>query len=151
MPEIRTAYTRTRVPFDQSIPDPITGEVETTRTKQSFADETDINQILARYIKTGVMDHVKDHGGYADFPAPIEYQEAMQLTIDAQIAFDSLPATTRREFGNDPFEFLAFVENPDNVERMAELGLLELEEEPPEAEAEQPPVAAAEPAPGADD
>lgn len=131
MPEIRTAYTRTRVPFDQSIPDPITGEIQTSRTKQSFAEETDINYILARYIKTGVIDHVKDHSGYADFPAPMEYQEAMQLTIDAQLAFDELPAATRREFDNDPFKFLAFVEDPENVERMAELGLITpLEDEP---------------------
>lgn len=151
MPEIRTAYTRTRVPFDQSIPDPITGEVQTSRTKQSFSDETDINQILARYIKTGVIDHVKDHSGYADFPAPIEYQAAIQLTIDAQLSFDQLPAATRREFDNDPFVFLEFIEDPENVDRMRELGLIEPAEDETPSEANQPPAAAVEPAPGADD
>lgn len=149
--EIRTAYTRTRVTFDQSIPDPITGEVQTSMTKQSFAAETDINNILRKFAKTGLIEHVKNHSGYADMPDPIDYQQAIQLTIDAQIAFDDLPAKVRREFDNDPFEFLSFIENPDNVERMGELGLLEPSEneQPPEAE---PPAEPEEPvAPVADE
>lgn len=140
MVKIRKPYTRTAHVFDQSIPDPITGEVQTSRTKQSFADETDINQILARYVKTGVIDHVKEHAGYADFPAPMDYQEAMQMTINAQIAFDQLPAEVRREFDNDPFQFLTFIEDPENVDRMAELGLLEPVPEAPEADPQPEPA-----------
>lgn len=150
--EIRSAYSpHKRVVFDQSIPDPITGELETSMTKQSFAEESEINNILAKYEKTGVIDHVKNHGGYAEMPAGLEYQEALQLTIDAQLSFDDLPAKTRREFNNDPFEFLSFVENPDNIERMAELGLLEDAPETGETEGEQPAVPPAEDAPAAGD
>lgn len=150
--EFVTAYgPKNRASIDQSIPDPITGEVQTSRTKQSFAQESEINNIMAKYEKTGLIDHVKNHGGYADMPAGLEYQDALQLTIDAQIAFDELPANVRREFGNDPFEFLAFVENPENIERMAELGLLEADDDLSPPEVDPGPAAPVEPAPAADD
>lgn len=145
MTAIRKPYdTRERVTFDQSIPDPITGEVQTSRTKQSFREETDINQILDRYSKTGIIDHVQNHGGYSDMPSGLDYQLAMQLSIDAQHAFDALPAQIRKEFDNDPMKFLTFVENPENVERMRELGMLHPEIEEPPAEGE-PPAEAADP------
>lgn len=149
--EFRTAYgPHLRVCLDQSTPDPETGEVQTSMTKQSFAQESEINNIMARYEKTGIIDHVKQHGGYADMPAGLDYQSALQLTIDAQLAFNELPAATRREFGNDPFEFLAFVEDPANVERMGELGLLEPREDEPPAGDDPALRAAAEPASEAD-
>ena len=81
--ELRSAYSpRLRVAFDQSIPDPITGEIQTSRTKQSFADESEINKILAKYEKTGLITHVKDHGGYQEMPAGLEYHKALQLTVE---------------------------------------------------------------------
>lgn len=148
--EIRSAYSpHVRVSFDQSIPDPITGELQVSMTKQSFAEESEINKILAKYEKTGVIDHVKQHGGYEDMPAGLEYQTALQMTIDAQIAFDELPAQVRREFDNDAFKFLTFVEDPSNVERMGELGLLAKKPEPAPAEAKPPAEPPAEVAPEA--
>lgn len=150
--EFITAYgPKNRSDLDQSIPDPITGELQVSRTKQSFAEESQINLIMAKYEKTGLITHVKNHAGYANMPDGLEYQEALQLTIDAQLAFDELPAKVRREFDNDPFTFLAFVENPENVERMGELGLLEpvVDTTPPVADPAS--EAAVEPAPGADD
>lgn len=143
--EFRTAYGPKVVDdFDQSIPDPVTGEVQTSRTKQSFAQESEINNIMAKYEKTGVIEHVKAHSGYADMPSGLDYQSALQMTLDAQMSFNELPANIRREFNNDPFEFLAFVEDPDNVERMAELGLIVLPEDVPEAEVDPSPEASPE-------
>lgn len=148
--EFRTAYgPHLKVTFDQSIPDPITGELQVSMTKQSFAEESEINNIMAKYAKTGLIEHVKNHGGYSDMPGPLDYQEALQLTIEAQISFDELPAIVRKEFDNDPFKFLAFVENPENVERMAELGLLNPVEDDVPPEGEPSPAAASEPAPSA--
>ncbi len=145
---IRSAYSGSvHVVIDQSIPDPITGEVETSLTKQEFLEESEINNILAKYEKTGLIDHVKQHSGYADMPSGLDFQMASQMTIEAQIAFDELPAAVRREFNNDPFEFLEFVADPDNVERMGELGLLAevVDEAVPDADPE--PLADAEVAP----
>lgn len=146
-----TAYgPHLRVKFDQSIPDPITGELQVSMTKQSFADESQINKIMAKYEKTGLIEHVKDHSGYTNMPPPMEYQDALNLTIEAQSSFDDLPANIRREFGNDPYQFLAFVEDPENVDRMAELGLLgDLPDDDPD-DAKPASEAAPEPASKAD-
>lgn len=144
MPYRSRSSEHVHVTFDQSIPDPITGEIQTSMTKQAFAEESQINNIMAKYEKTGVIDHVKEHGGYSMMPSGLDYHTAMQLTIDAHLAFDQLPANIRKEFGNDAFEFLTFVEDPDNVERMAELGLITPEETEPERTAvpdETPPPA----------
>lgn len=133
--EIRSAFSpRLQVTFDQSIPDPITGELQVSMTKQSFAQESEINNIMAKYEKTGLIEHVKAHSGYADMPAGLDYQAALQMTIEADIAFNELPALVRKEFDNDPFQFLEFVADPDNVERMGELGLLNPVEEPASTE-----------------
>jgi len=126
-----------------------TGEPGLTMTKQDMQEECDINNILARYQKTGLMTHVKNSGGYQDLPSDVDYQTGLNVIIEAQASFDALPSSTRREFGNDPAAFLAFVEDPKNVARMADMGLLNA---PPEAlptEVGSTPPVAASPAPEA--
>lgn len=103
-----------------------------TRVKQSFADDCDINKILAKYKTTGVIDHVTNNGQYVDCPTGLDFHDAQNLIIAAQQTFDELPAHVRKEFGNNPAQFLSFVENPENVERMRELGLTDPPEVVPE-------------------
>lgn len=95
-----------------------------TMTVQSEAEACDINNILKKYERTGLIDHVKEGGRYEDLPPGLDYQEALNLVIEAKTSFEGLPAAVRKEFENDPAKFLAFVEDPENVERMGELGLL---------------------------
>lgn len=97
-----------------------------SRTKQSFQAECDINNILAKYAKTGLIDHVKKHGGYyGDLPLSNDFQTNLHAIMEAQASFDSLPANIRDRFQNDPARFLAFVEDPENGEEMVALGLRE--------------------------
>lgn len=106
-------------------------------TQQNFKDECDINNILKKYKRTGLVEHVASHGGrYEDLSQPVDYQTALNVVISAQAAFDSLPSDIRKQFGNNPQEFLEFVNNPDNQAKMADLGLI------PQEEPLQPPVAA---------
>lgn len=114
--KIRKPYERhPRVTID-------TGTV--SRVKQSFKDETDINAIMARYIKTGVLDHIKENPGiYADLPVGADYQEALDIVIAAGEAFDELPGTVRRRFQNNAVQFLEFMDDPEMVEESYELGL----------------------------
>lgn len=114
-----------------------------TLTVQSEAASCEINNIMAKYEKTGMIDHVKENGQYVDLPNGIEYHDAMNLTLAAQQSFAGLPAQVRKEFDNDPTQFLAFVENPENVARMGELGLLNEPQTAPEDDAKAS-VAAAE-------
>lgn len=98
--------------------------VEPSLTKQSFADECDINNIMRRYERDGVIDHVKQYGGsYADVTEGFDYHRAMNVVAYAQEMFMSLPASIRSKFSNDPGAFLEFAQNPENLEKMVEMGL----------------------------
>lgn len=93
-------------------------------TRQSFAQECDINYILRKYQKTGLVEHVnKFQGNYADLTDIPTYQDALNKVIEANDAFSSLPSSIRKRFGNDPEEFLAFVSDPTNADEMVQLGL----------------------------
>ncbi len=95
-------------------------------TKQSFRDETEINNILAKYAKTGLVDHVNKFGSaqYGDMPNQADFHEAMNLVTSAQAMFAELPAELRKDFGNDPAKFLEFVSDPESHDEMVEMGLI---------------------------
>ena len=113
-----------------------------TRTKQSMAQECEINFIMAKFQKTGVINHLSKHQGqYQDFE-PIEFQEAMNIVTTAESMFAELPSSIRAEFGNDAGHFLAFANNPDNAEELKELGLAPT---PPASAAPQEPVTGSKP------
>jgi len=98
-------------------------EGERSRTKQSMKQECDINFIIRQYRKTGLVNHVKQYQGmYGDFDA-VDLHEAMNIIADAQEMFATVPAAIRKEFNNDPAEFVSFVTNPENLPRLRELGL----------------------------
>lgn len=98
---------------------------EKGRAKQAFADECNINNIMERYAKYAVIDHVnRFEGNYGDFTgAPGDYQEAMAMVGKAQDMFLSLPSKIRRQFGNDPGAFLDFASNPENIDELRKMGL----------------------------
>lgn len=96
-----------------------------SRTKQSFRDESEINKIVARYQKTGILDHVAKYGGsYGDLPGPEDFHAAMNLVTDASSMFEELPSSVRSRFANDPSSFLEFVGNDENHAEMVEMGLI---------------------------
>lgn len=91
------------------------------RTKQSFADETDINKILKRAQKTGTISHMnRFEPRYGDF-ANFDFGEAQIKLAQGREIFDALPPELRNEFANKPGDFFDFVNNPDNKERLHEL------------------------------
>lgn len=94
-------------------------------TKQEFAAECDINNIMAQYNRTGLVNHVsKYQGRYVDVCGAVSFQEAQNIVLRAQEAFMSLPAEVRGKFENDPGAFLDFVSDPSNKDEMRKLGLL---------------------------
>lgn len=92
-------------------------------TKQNFKKECDINHIMAKFQKTGAIEHRNAYQGqYGDIPA-ITFHEAMNLVLDAQEQFMSLPSSLRKRFSNDPAEYLDFVQDSANLDEMVKLGL----------------------------
>lgn len=97
-----------------------------SRTKQSYAEDADINNIVARFLKTGNLpDNIRSGGWVSqDFTkAPENYQEAMRIIIDARSQFMSLPAKLRDKFKNDPGQLESWLADPDNLEDSYKYGL----------------------------
>ncbi|AXH75864.1 MAG: internal scaffolding protein [Microviridae sp.] len=93
-------------------------------TRQEFAEECDINVIMARYERTGQLPANVSEPMYVDMTSmPPDFRTAMDMMLDADKAFMTLPARVRREFDNDAKEFVDFASNPDNLEQMREWGL----------------------------
>lgn len=143
------------------VADPATGELvkPVPRTKQEFKDECDINNIIKLYKQTGQITHIKQagaQGAYADLPDPLDFQASLNLVMEAEASFMTLPAHVRDRFANDPARFLAFMGDPGNQDEMIQMGLAtrKAESEPETASGggttpppKAPPVSASTPAP----
>lgn len=91
------------------------------RTKQSFRDETDINQIMKRAQKTGTISHLAKHEGrYADFSNFDFFGNTLMLSKGREI-FDELPVELRSEFNQSPEDFFKYVNDPANKDRLGTL------------------------------
>ncbi|WNK12848.1 MAG: internal scaffolding protein [Microvirus sp.] len=105
-------------------------------TRQEFADECDINTLMATYEKTGVLNHYNSNTPqYLDVSGVPDLAQAIQIVADAQTAFMTLNAETRKQFDNDPVKFVNFAENPENLDKLREWKLA-----PPKPELEAPKV-----------
>lgn len=113
------------------------------RTKQAHKEECDINNILSRYKKTGVLAFQQQHEPqYADVSG-INFQDAQFVVARARSLFAELPSHLRARFRNDPAQFLDFVQNEANRPEAEELGLVR----PKDAKPEGPETGAAAPSP----
>lgn len=93
-------------------------------TRQEFAEECDINTLMARYEAHGVISHVnRAVPVYMDLTGMPDLRESLDYMRDATLAFNSLPAAARYMLGNDPVKFVEFATNPDNIGKMREWGL----------------------------
>lgn len=101
---------------------------EEGRTKQADKESCDINNILKRYEKTGVLpDMIKQNPQYGDFSMAPDYQEALNIVRFAEEQFAALDAHIRLRFDNDPEKFLAFASDDKNYDEMEKMGLLKPE------------------------
>jgi len=91
------------------------------RTKQSFKDETDVNNIIAKHARMGTLSHLEQWGGqYGDLTG-FDFQTAQNQIAKANSMFEKLPARVRNEFRNDPARFFEFVNDPENRDNLAEV------------------------------
>lgn len=99
-------------------------------TDQSQADDCDVNRIVDRFHKTGVLPGVDVQRMYGDFSSVFDFQQALDTVHHAQAQFDALDAKVRKRFDNDPAKFLEFVSHPKNAQEMVDLGLASLSASP---------------------
>lgn len=111
------------------------------RTKQSFKEECNINNIMARYQRTGIVDHVAKHGGSYQDCSAITFTESMQTVARATSMFQELPSAARKRFHNSPLEFLEYLDGDPSHAEMHDLGLTldgPPEPPPPDPDREKP-------------
>lgn len=96
-------------------------------TQQNHKKECDVNLIIAKYDKTGLIQHVqKLEGRYGDVTG-VDFRKAQDLYINAQRMFENLPVHIKKRFRQNAGDFLEFMENPDNREEAIQLGLIKKE------------------------
>lgn len=114
--------------------------LDESRTKQSFGDDTNINNIMARFIQTGLVDFVNEHQGHYGDVTGWQFHDAMNIVARSQEMFEALPASIRARFNNDPATFLDFVDNPENDAEAIAMGIMKA---PEKGDAAPPPAATA--------
>lgn len=129
---------------------------EPSKTRQEFAEECDINALMARYEKTGVISHISTATPqYLDLSetSHLDLMHSLNVLNEATDGFMSLPAKVRAEFDNDPMKFVEFASDGKNLDQLREWGLAKpAEPTPPPAKVEVINPEALEPkAPGAGD
>ena len=100
-----------------------------SRTKQSFKKEADINCIMAKYSKTGVLvdpSRIPTRmPQFGDFSSVVDYQGLCNKKIEVDNYFMSLPASVRQRFDNDVNKLIAFMADEKNVDEALKLGLVD--------------------------
>ena len=92
-------------------------------TQQQFKEDSDINTIVDRFMKSGVLPTPVNMPQYVDYEGIFDFQSAMNVVRQADENFMRLDAKVRARFNNSPQEFLEFFGNPDNTEEAIRLGL----------------------------
>jgi len=110
-----------------------------SRTEQHHAQGANINTIMARYKKTGLIPQFAG-ASYGDFSGVTDYQTALELVRQSQLEFERLPANIRRYFDDDPGKLLDFVADDANRAKAIELGLIPHVPSKPEVEIPKVPV-----------
>ena len=97
-----------------------------THVKQAFKDECDVNKIMAKFQKTGLLEHVRENAGsYEDYTnGPQSYHDACNQALHAEQMFLTIPSSIRAKFANDPGQFLDFVDDPKNEAALVTMGLV---------------------------
>jgi len=111
------------------------------RTKQAPAGEVNINQIMARYMKTGTIDHIQRRPPqYGDFSRATTLLEAWEINAQAEDEFNALDSNIRRAANNDKIQFWQMIATEEGARALAEAGLdLDFGDEVQEEQAPTPP------------
>lgn len=91
------------------------------RTRQEFKAECDVNRVVARFMKTGVLPVGGLQGLFADVSEVGDYRQHLEAVQAAEALFMGLPASVREQFQNDPGAFVEFAADPANAEQLGEL------------------------------
>ena len=95
--------------------------VPVNKTEQHHRDLSDVNNIIKKYRRSGVIEH-----GNAGEPVyldctGLDYRTMMDKLVRVQRTFNQLPAKERQRFGNDPSLYLMELERLEQEKKLNEV------------------------------
>lgn len=107
---------------------------ETSKAQQSYKDEANIINIVEKYMRTGELPLLRNPPTHQDFEDTFDFQSSLDQVRAAEAAFAALPAKIRKEFDNDPGQYVEGVERLVAEKNWTELERLGLRTPPPKPE-----------------
>jgi len=100
--------------------------LDPTKTQQHGREEADINVIVDRFLKTGLMPTVTVPPSYGDFSTADDYHALQNRIAETNALFYKLPAAIRASYQNDPGLWLEDVNTRianNDLEPLREMGM----------------------------
>lgn len=96
-----------------------------SRVKQSFRDGSDINNIMKKYLSTGVLPYLNPRTPkYGDFTSADDYFACALKVRAAEEAWLQVPSDVRNYCGNDVGNYFRLIEDESLREDAYRLGVL---------------------------
>lgn len=114
---------------------------EKSLTSQSFADEVNINKIMARVMKGQTILAANGQPFYGDVSEFGDLQDALIKVQEADALFMQFPADVRERFDNDPVKLVEFLSDDKNRAEAESLGLVNKRPDPAPVVTPTPPAA----------
>lgn len=95
-----------------------------SKTQQNFRDTVNVNTIMKKAHKTGVLPVLGDIPHFADYSNVTDYQDSLNKVMAIDVLFAELPSGVRTKFGNDPDAILKFLNDPKNDAEARKIGLI---------------------------
>ena len=99
-------------------------------TEQHHKKACDINNIVAKYQKTGLVDHINRHEAKYGDVSGADFKAAQDLIAEQKTTFEELPSKVRAQFKNDVSRYLDLLQTDDGVKQLR--SMLDLEGNVPE-------------------
>jgi phage internal scaffolding protein len=94
-------------------------------TEQSHKDQCNVNKIIAKYDREGIIRHVsRIEAKFGDLDGK-DFKDMQDQIITAKNMFMELPSEIRNRFKNDPAKLLEFMEDSQNRDEAIKLGLID--------------------------
>ncbi len=100
-----------------------------TLAEQHTAHLTDLNYLISKYKPDELAAYIAARNVHRreilghDFSQELSMQEAQNVVYRSRQAFEDLPEDIKSKFKNH-VEFIKFIDNPANVDKMIQLGIL---------------------------
>lgn len=99
-------------------------------TEQAHKDQCDVNKIIAKYDRSGVITHINTFEAQFGDLSGVDYKMMKDKVARAQTMFEQLPSNIRNEFDNNAEHLLHFMDNPNNRDKAISMGLIPADSHP---------------------